>query len=194
MSKKIAVSVETKNGLESFLDPRFGRAGAFIVVDVNSNEVLAEVENKLREAAHGAGTAAAALMAKIEVDAVVSGNFGPKASVALEELGIEMWTVLGRITVKEAVARYVSGRLKSESSSVETTNDNSLDLPGTDSKPGTGRGRGPCGAGNRNMGGRGKGRGGGRKSCGGGRGGQGQGAGRGQGQGSGRGGKGGSSR
>jgi predicted Fe-Mo cluster-binding NifX family protein len=116
MSKLVAVSVEGINGLESIMDPRFGRAFAYLVVDVDTNTVVADLENKMRDAAHGAGTGAAAMMAGNNVKAVISGRFGPKAFQALSSLGIEMWTAPERITAKEAIAKFVSGDLVLEAS------------------------------------------------------------------------------
>ncbi len=162
MPTRVAVSVESMDGLQSIIDPRFGRAFAYIVVEIDTNTVAAQLDNTTRQAAHGAGTGAAAMMASNNVNAVISGRFGPKALQALDNLGIEMWTAPESITVKEAIAQFVSGVL--------------------------GRATIPSGSGNRGMGeGRGMGQGGGSRGGGGGmgrnRGGGGKGRGRGMGQG-----------
>ena len=155
MAKLVAVSVESLDGLDSVLDPRFGRAFAFVIVDADTNTIIGELDNKTRDAAHGAGTGAAAMIANYRVSAVISGRFGPKAFRALQSLGVEMWTAPEGITVDEAVSQFVSGTLEQESA------------------PSGGRGPGMSG-------GRGMGRGGG---MGGGRGmGRGQGGGRGKGR------------
>jgi len=101
MSQKAAVSVESLSGAGSILDPRFGRAGGFVIFDVGSGAVVEEVENSGQEQAHGAGTGAAAMMQAHGVFAVVSGRFGPKAYRALEALGIEMYAAaqIGRAHV-----------------------------------------------------------------------------------------------
>ncbi len=116
MSKRVAISVGSAEGLESILDPRFGRAHAYVVVDVDTNTVVAELYNTARQAAHGAGTGAAAMMASNYVNAVISGRFGPKAFQALNGLDIDMWTAPDGITVKDAVSKYVSGDLSRETS------------------------------------------------------------------------------
>ncbi|MCP4606318.1 MAG: dinitrogenase iron-molybdenum cofactor biosynthesis protein [Proteobacteria bacterium] len=116
MSKQVAISVKSVDGLNSILDPRFGRAFAYVVVDIDTNAVVTQLDNTLRQAAHGAGTGAAAMMAKNNVSAVISGRFGPKAFQALDSLGIEMWTAPDGLSVKEAVSRFVSGSLSRESS------------------------------------------------------------------------------
>ena len=95
MSKKVAITVQSQDGLEAMLDPRFGRANAYLIVDLDSGEILSELDNVNIEAAHGAGTGAAAVMNAEQVDAVISGRFGPKAFQSLEAFQIEMWTAPG---------------------------------------------------------------------------------------------------
>ena len=111
-TKTIAVTVRKAQGIEAELDPRFGRAHTFLIVDSSSNEVLHEVVNDAVNAAHGAGTGAASTMAKHSVNAVISGRFGPKAYQALEALGIEMWLAPEGIKAGEALARLASGELE----------------------------------------------------------------------------------
>ncbi len=114
MPKRVALTVESMNGLESTIDPRFGRAYAYVVVDVDTCTLAAQLGNAMRKAAHSAGTEAAAVMAGNSVVAVISGRFGRKSFQALGNIGIEMWTAPRGITVKEAVTRFVAGRLRRE--------------------------------------------------------------------------------
>ncbi|MDJ0764015.1 MAG: NifB/NifX family molybdenum-iron cluster-binding protein [Myxococcota bacterium] len=116
MTQRVAISVESANGLKSILDPRFGRAFSYVIVDINTNTVIAELTNTARQAAHGAGTGVAAMMANNNVNAVISGKFGPKAFQALEQFGIEMWTAPQGITVQEAIAKLTAGSLSRETS------------------------------------------------------------------------------
>ena len=51
--KRVAITVESKNGLQSSLDPRFGRARAFLIVDPDSREIIAELDNDSENIAHG---------------------------------------------------------------------------------------------------------------------------------------------
>ena len=92
MSRRVAITVQTDDGLSSLLDPRFGRAPVYLIVDSDSRSVIDVVENQNRDAAHGAGTGAAAAMNTKGVDVVISGRFGPKAFQALDILHIEMWS------------------------------------------------------------------------------------------------------
>ena len=105
MSKHVAVSVRRRGGLQSALDPRFGRAPAFVIVDLDSREVITEFDNEFVDEVQGAGTGAAARMSKEGVDTVISGRFGPKAYEALSQLGVEMWVAPDWVTAGEAIAR-----------------------------------------------------------------------------------------
>lgn len=112
MAKLIGLTIKGAGGLDSPADPRFGRAGAFLVIDIEKMEVVAELKNTAIEAAHGAGTGAAVLMNDNKVEAVISGAFGPKASQALEGFGIEMWLTPEGLTAKEVLDKFSAGTLK----------------------------------------------------------------------------------
>jgi len=111
MSKKIAITVQRAGALDEPMDPRFGRAPAFLLVEEGAHQVTA-LENSATTAAQGAGAAAAAAMADQSVHVVISGRFGPKAYEALAALGVEMWTAPGGLTAQEALDRYRSGDLQ----------------------------------------------------------------------------------
>ncbi len=112
MGRRIAISVAGPGGLAAHLDPRFGRAQAFLMVDLDSREIFREFENDAVNAAHGAGTGAAAIMSENTVDVVISGSFGPKAYQALEALSIEMWIAPAGITATKALDRLAAGTLE----------------------------------------------------------------------------------
>jgi len=106
MSTKIAITSKRPDGLESPLDPVFGRAAAFVVVDAETGAVLESIENAFAAESQGAGTGVASLMKGMNVLAVISGRFGPKAYQALSALDIEMWNAPEGITVGEALQRF----------------------------------------------------------------------------------------
>lgn len=108
---RVAVPAMNDAGLDSTMDPRFGRAPWFVVVDMKSGQVVDALINGSAAAAHGAGTGAAALMAQRGVDAVIAGRFGPKAHQALQALGIRMWTGDEDLTVGQAVEKLRAGEL-----------------------------------------------------------------------------------
>ena len=109
---KIAITIRGPGGLDAQFDPRFGRAGAFLLVELPSAKVVEEVDNEAANAAHGAGTGAARTLADHSVQAVISGRFGPKAYQALEALGIEMWISPEVPAARDALLRYEDGSLE----------------------------------------------------------------------------------
>jgi len=72
---KIAVT-STGSTLDSQLDPRFGRAAYFIIVDADTLQFDA-IENDNTAAPGGAGVNAAKLVADQAAEAVITGNCGP---------------------------------------------------------------------------------------------------------------------
>ncbi len=111
MGGRIAVTVMEPGGTGARIDPRVGRAHAFLIIDPDSGAVVSEIENAAAGAAHGAGTGAAALLSREGVSDVISGRFGPKAYQALEAFGIGMWTAPEGVTAAEALARLAKGEL-----------------------------------------------------------------------------------
>ncbi len=110
---KIAVSA-TGNEMASNVDPRFGRAKYFIVVDTETNETTVHDNTQNLNAAKGAGIQAAQNVAGFGVQAVISGNVGPKAFRTLQAAGIKVF-LSGSTTVAEAVRKYKAGELKEAS-------------------------------------------------------------------------------
>ena len=106
---KIAVTAQG-SGLASELDPRFGRARYFVVVDMVTGEVTTTDNSQNLNAAQGAGIQAARNVSEIGVEAVVTGHVGPKAFRALTAAGIKIYTG-AQGTVADALADYRAGRL-----------------------------------------------------------------------------------
>ncbi|MDD4226742.1 MAG: NifB/NifX family molybdenum-iron cluster-binding protein [Mariniphaga sp.] len=77
------------NNLKSKFDLRFGRSAWLCVYDSTTKNVqFIENENKFING--GAGTKTAEKVAELNVEKVISGDFGPKAKVLLEKLKIQM--------------------------------------------------------------------------------------------------------
>lgn len=113
VSDKLCVTVaRTGEGLDAPLDGRFGRAERFLIVDRETLDVVDTVENTAANAAHGAGTGAAALMRTHKVAAVISGRFGPKAHQALSAMGIETWVASSDVTARRALEQLSAGELE----------------------------------------------------------------------------------
>ena len=107
---KIAISVQGNDG-SRMVDPRFGRANGFVVVDLDSGQETLHDNAQNLQATQGAGIQAAQNVARLGVDAVLTGHVGPKAFVTLQTAEIDVYTgVQG--TVEEAVASFQAGLLK----------------------------------------------------------------------------------
>jgi len=89
--------------LEAEVEPHFGRAPYFLLVDPATLEYKAIV-NPHSEAAQGAGFRTAQLIASRPASAVLTGQLGPKALQILETAGIRVMTV-EKGSVREAISR-----------------------------------------------------------------------------------------
>jgi predicted Fe-Mo cluster-binding NifX family protein len=95
---------------DSAVDPRFGRAAFFIAMDTDSGDWTVHDNFQNLNALQGAGIQAAQNVAALGVEAVVTGNVGPKAFTALEAAGIPVYLASGG-TVAEATAALRAGKL-----------------------------------------------------------------------------------
>jgi predicted DNA-binding protein (UPF0251 family)/predicted Fe-Mo cluster-binding NifX family protein len=108
---KIAVTSEGPT-LHDQVDPRFGRAAGFVVVDLETMQTQ-YVDNGASQAmAHGAGISAAERISASGAQVVLTGFVGPKAFTALSAAGIKVGQDLEGITVAQAVERYQAGQVK----------------------------------------------------------------------------------
>jgi predicted Fe-Mo cluster-binding NifX family protein len=98
--------------LDSPLDPRFGRAARFILVDDDAEGFQVIDNSQNLNAAQGAGLQAAETVSRAGANCVVTGHCGPKAFRALSAAGIRIYTGLAEGTVAEALDRLRSGQLK----------------------------------------------------------------------------------
>ncbi len=106
---KIAVTAQD-GGLDAKIDPRFGRAACFVVVDPETME-FEVVDNKQNlQAVSGAGVQAAQIVAEHGASAVLTGNCGPNAFRTLKAADIKVFAGASG-TVKEAITAYKSGSL-----------------------------------------------------------------------------------
>jgi predicted Fe-Mo cluster-binding NifX family protein len=98
--------------LEAAVDPWFGRAAAFVVLDTDSGTVRALDNREASLAGQGAGIQAARLIAAQGEQAVVTGHCGPNAYRALQTAGVQVYTGLAEGTVRDAVRKYQAGLLR----------------------------------------------------------------------------------
>ena len=75
--------------LDSDVDPRFGRAPYFLIIDLDTMAYEALANDNI-DTAHGAGIQAAQLIVGKNVSAVLTGQCGPKAQQVLQAAGIQI--------------------------------------------------------------------------------------------------------
>ena len=107
---KVAVTSEGPN-LQDAVDPRFGRAAGFILVDLDTMSTQYVDNGDGQNMAQGAGIGAAEKMAAAGAEVVLTGFVGPKAFQALQTAGIQVGQDLAGMTVAEALERYKSGQV-----------------------------------------------------------------------------------
>ncbi len=77
--------------VEAEVDPKFGRANYFLIIDPKTSAVEA-IENPNRDAAQGSGIQSAQLVSSKNVGIVFTGSCGPKAESVLQSAGIQIKT------------------------------------------------------------------------------------------------------
>jgi len=106
---KIVVTT-TSAARTSEIDPRFGRALWFALLDAETGDVTFHDNRSGTKAAQGAGTQAAERVAALGADALVTGNIGPNAFEALRSAGVAVYLTYAG-TVDSVVERLRAGRL-----------------------------------------------------------------------------------
>jgi predicted Fe-Mo cluster-binding NifX family protein len=111
MKLKIAISSTGKN-IEDNVSDVFGRCPYFVIAEIENGEIKRTeiIENKSTGQMSGAGISAAQLMAGKNVNAVITGNVGPRALDALEQFDIKVYSGSGAI--KEVLQEFMDGKLK----------------------------------------------------------------------------------
>ncbi|MFO7866888.1 MAG: NifB/NifX family molybdenum-iron cluster-binding protein [Candidatus Aminicenantes bacterium] len=104
---KIAVT-SSGTQLNSPVDPRFGRAPYFLIVDSETMELQAE-KNPNLGASSGAGIQSAQMIAEKKAEVLLTGSCGPNAFQTLRAAGVNVVTNVSG-TVEDAVKSFSSGR------------------------------------------------------------------------------------
>ncbi len=105
---KIAITA-TGSDWEAAVDPRFGRAETFVIIDTDTEKIEA-VQNSSLNTMHGAGIQSAQLMSEKNVALIITGNVGPNAFQTLQAAGIKMYQSLGA-TVREVYEAFKKQQL-----------------------------------------------------------------------------------
>ncbi|MFC1782395.1 NifB/NifX family molybdenum-iron cluster-binding protein [Planctomycetota bacterium] len=107
---KVAVTSEGQK-MNSVIDPRFGRAKYFFLVDTETGEHEVVDNEQNLNAAQGAGIQTGQNVVELRADAVISGNVGPKAFRVLEAAGVKVFLSPPGMSVSEAVECLKAGDL-----------------------------------------------------------------------------------
>ncbi len=111
---KLAVTSQGAT-LQSPLDPRFGRAKNFILLDTETGAVTAVDNSVNMNAAQGAGIQAAKKIVEFGADALITGHVGPKAFSTLQAGKIRIYAgAFG--TVADAIEQFKAGKLQAATS------------------------------------------------------------------------------
>lgn len=106
--EKIAVSCEGPS-LDARVDPRFGRAAGFLVVDPKTLAFDYFDNGSTQVMSQGAGIQAAEIVANAGATVVLTGFVGPKAFQALSAAKIRVSQNMENLTVRQALDKYNAG-------------------------------------------------------------------------------------
>jgi predicted Fe-Mo cluster-binding NifX family protein len=111
INMKIAISSTDKN-IEGAVSDFFGRCPYFIIAEINDGKIekAEAIKNESTDQNSGAGISAAQLMAEKNVNAVITGNVGPRALDVLEQFKIKVYSGSG--AVKKILQDFIDGKLK----------------------------------------------------------------------------------
>jgi len=108
---RVAVS-STGEKLTDNISEVFARCPYFIIDEIKDQKIdkTEIIENKSTDQMSEAGISAAQLMAEKNVNAVITGNVGPRAFDVLKQFNIEIYTGSG--IIKEVLQKFINGKLK----------------------------------------------------------------------------------
>ncbi len=107
---KVAITSQGPD-MNSAVDPHFGRAKCFIVVDTETGDFAAHDNSQNLNAVQGAGIQAGRNVIDLGVEAVITGNVGPKAFATLQAGGVEIY-IGATGSVNDAIEQLKAGTLE----------------------------------------------------------------------------------
>jgi predicted Fe-Mo cluster-binding NifX family protein len=102
---KAFIAVKNSKGLDSEVDDRFGRAGYFIIYDLDNDAVLSVEANQHKNGAQGVGIAVGNQILKSGCQLAIGAQPGPKAENIMKLGKIEFFKA-DNCTVAEAIKGY----------------------------------------------------------------------------------------
>ena len=109
---KVAITVQGTS-LNDPLDPRFGRAKQFLIVDTDTGDVAVRSNEVNLNAAQGAGIQAGQQVVDSGATAVITGHVGPKAFKVLEAAGVPVY-LAADCTAGEGLDRFKQNKLQKQ--------------------------------------------------------------------------------
>jgi predicted Fe-Mo cluster-binding NifX family protein len=109
---RVAITVQGTS-LNDPLDPRFGRAKQFLIIDTDTGDAAVRSNEVNLNATQGAGIQAAQQVVDSGAAAVITGHVGPKAFRVLEAAGVPVY-LAADCTAGEALARFKSNKLSQQ--------------------------------------------------------------------------------
>jgi len=108
---RIAIS-STDKSIESKASDVFGRCLYFIIVEIKDGKIekTEAIKNKSADQTGGAGISAAKLIAEKDINAVITGNVGPRALDVLRQFNIEIYS--GEGIIKNLLQEFIDKKLK----------------------------------------------------------------------------------
>jgi predicted Fe-Mo cluster-binding NifX family protein len=93
--------------MDSDIDPRFGRAPYFLILDPSAQQIEV-VRNPYLEDAQGSGIRAAQMLVDKGVRIILTGQVGPKADQVLSAAGVQIISGASG-TIREAIQNFARG-------------------------------------------------------------------------------------
>jgi predicted Fe-Mo cluster-binding NifX family protein len=106
----IAISTQG-NDLDSLVDPRFGRAAWFVIVDSETEEWTAVDNSANADASGGAGVQTGTAIVDRQVGAVITGNVGPNAHKVLAAADIALYQANNGVSARDALRSWKANGL-----------------------------------------------------------------------------------
>jgi predicted Fe-Mo cluster-binding NifX family protein len=108
---RIAVSADSKQGLDSVVSPHFGRCPHYILVDVEGHNVTEVQEVDSPFYGHHQPGQVPGFIHSLGAEVMLAGGMGGRAIMFFQQYGIE--GVTGAYgTVRQSLERYLGGQLK----------------------------------------------------------------------------------
>ena len=110
-SIKIAISSSSDN-IEGSIDSRFGRCSFFLIITLEDGKItdVKAIENNQRNMQGQVGIVIAQMLAKEDIDTVITENIGPRALDVLSQFQISVFK--GEGTIKDSIKCFKDNKLE----------------------------------------------------------------------------------